>query len=50
MKKGKKEKLPLTEKELIANDPLWEKVFRMRLNNQNQDAENLKLEILEKYK
>lgn len=45
----KKEKLPPTKEQLIANDPLWEKVFKLRLNNQNDEADLIKQEILEKY-
>ena len=50
MKKIKKEKLPPTKEQMIANDPLWDKVFKLRFNNQNEEAESLKIEILEKYK
>lgn len=46
----KKEKLPPTVEQLIANDPLWEKIFKLRLNNQNDEAELIKQEILGKYK
>lgn len=46
----KKEKLPPTIEQLIANDPLWEKVFKLRLNNQHEEADTLKEEILQKYK
>ena len=49
MKKNKKEKLPPTKEQMIANDPLWEKVFRLRLSNQNEEADLIKLEILQKY-
>ena len=50
MKKIKKEKTPPTIEELKSNDPLWVKVFNLRLNNQNEEADILKREILEKYK
>lgn len=46
----KKEKLPPTKEQLIANDPLWDKIFKLRLNNQNEEADILKEEILNKYK
>lgn len=46
----KKEKLPPTLEQMIANDPLWDKVFKLRLNGKNDEAEVLKLEILGKYK
>lgn len=46
----KKDKLPPTKEQLIANDPLWEKIFKLRLSNQNEEAELLKEEILNKYK
>jgi hypothetical protein len=49
MKKQKKEKVPLTKEQMIANDPLWEKVFKLRLNGQNKEADDLKKEILDSY-
>lgn len=50
MKKDKKEKLPPTKEEMIANDPLWDKVFKLRLIRQNDEADRLKQEILDFYK
>lgn len=49
MKKQTKEKLPPTKEQMIANDPLWEKVFKLRLNGQNKEADDLKKEILDYY-
>jgi hypothetical protein len=50
MGKNKKEKLPPTKEQMIANDPLWDKIFKLRLNGQNDEAERLKQEILSYYK
>lgn len=49
MGKNKKEKLPPTKEELISNDPLWDKVFKLRLNRQDKEAEDLKNQILTYY-
>ncbi len=37
------------KKNAFANDPLWEKIFKLRLNDQNEEAENLKNKILQKH-
>ncbi len=50
MKKNGKGKKPPTKEQLIANDPLWEKIFNYRVLGNNNLAEELKEKILLKYK
>jgi hypothetical protein len=50
IKKKTKEKRPITTEHLRANDPDWEKVFKLRMSNRNAEAEKLKDSILQKYK
>ena len=48
--KPKKVKIPLTKEQEMANDPSWEKIFKLRLEFKNEEADKLKKEIISKYK
>lgn len=45
----KKEKLPPTKEEIVANDPVWDKIFKLRLNGQNEEADRLRQETIDFY-